>query len=268
MPFEATASYLQRLVYAYRLALPQLCDGAGITLNGQGTTPAAGLVLSPTATGRIAVLSRIPMTHLTRALPHLAQDGAIAGGAATARWTSFNALGRPVAACTLCTRHRSQGTTGTARVYRPWHQLVCPDPRLNTPLHTAAVAALAAAYSAHQRLRRHPREASVWMTAHAITIRWYDHQQHFTDRWRHRLHQLTLADPHLEGRGNASAVLLARDLVIYPETVTLARILATLPHRTQHLREVLTATGHRLGLTRFSPTTSDALAIYLTCTRH
>ncbi|WP_173874406.1 hypothetical protein SALCHL_006546 [Streptomyces albus subsp. chlorinus] len=65
-------------------------------------------------------------------------------------------------------------------------------------------------------------------------------------------------------------MLLARDLVIYPETVTLARTLATLPHqhRAQHPRKTLTAIGRRLELTQFSPTTSDALTVYLTRTRH
>lgn len=111
------------------------------------------------------------------------------------------------------------------------------------------------------------------MTARAITTRWYDHQQHLTDRWRHRLQQLALANPHLDGGGNPSAVLLARDLVIYPETVTLARTLATLPHqhRAHHQRDVhdtIGVIGHHLGLTRFSPTTSDPLAVYLTHIRH
>ncbi|MFB7915722.1 TniQ family protein [Streptomyces sp. NPDC056061] len=193
LAFEATASYFQRLAHTYRLTLPQLCDGAGITLHGHGTTPTAGLVLSLAAAHRIAILSRIPIGHLARTLPHLPQDGATPGGAATARWTPFDALYQPVAACTLCTRRYSRGTTGTAWVHRPWHQLVCPwhhqaapDPRLSTPLRTAAVPALGAAYRAHQRLRCHRLGASAWMTARAITTRCYDHQQHLADRWRQR----------------------------------------------------------------------------------
>ncbi|MFE9360888.1 hypothetical protein ACFYPB_43470 [Streptomyces olivaceoviridis] len=57
--------------------------------------------------------------------------------------------------------------------------------------------------------------------------------------------------------------------MIYPETVTLARILAPLPHQhpTHHPREVFTVIGHRLGLDRFSPATSDPLHTYLTRTR-
>ncbi|MEU5189900.1 TniQ family protein [Streptomyces klenkii] len=254
LPYEATASYLQRLAAAYRLTLPQLCEGAGIALNGQGTTPAAGLALSPAATGRIAVLSRIPMAHLTCALPHLTHHSALPNGAATARWTPFDAPDRPVAACTLCTRHHSQGTTRAAWTHRPWHRLLCPrhhqtapDWRLGTPLRTGVVPELITAHHGHQRLHRHPRGTSAWMTARAITTRWYDHQQHLADRWHHRLHQLTALNAHLDHGGNASAALLARDLVIYPEAVILARTLATLPHqhRAHHQRETLTEIGRR-----------------------
>ncbi|MFF8619070.1 hypothetical protein [Streptomyces sp. NPDC015350] len=107
------------------------------------------------------------------------------------------------------------------------------------------------------------------MTARAITTRWYDHQQHLTGRWLNRLNHLVMTNAHLDRSGNASATLLARDLVIYPETVILARTLATLPHhlRAQPTRGILTVIGHRLALTRFSPTTSDPLTVYLTHTR-
>ncbi|WP_367141023.1 MULTISPECIES: hypothetical protein [Streptomyces] len=101
------------------------------------------------------------------------------------------------------------------------------------------------------------------MTARAITTRWYDHQQHLTERWRHRLHHFTLANAHLNRVGNASATLLARDLVIYPETVALARTPAALPHqsRARSTRDVLDVIAHRLGLTRLAPTTNDPLTV-------
>ncbi|MEW2530858.1 hypothetical protein [Streptomyces sp. NPDC047071] len=106
------------------------------------------------------------------------------------------------------------------------------------------------------------------MTARAITTRWYDQQQHLTERRNHRLNQLIVLNMHLDRMGNASAVLLARDLVIYPETTVLTPALAALLRcRTQRPREALTTIGHRLGLSRFAPTTSDALAAHLTRTR-
>ncbi|MGW0364568.1 hypothetical protein [Streptomyces sp. NPDC002990] len=54
---------------------------------------------------------------------------------------------------------------------------------------------------------------TVWTTARAITTRWYDHQQHLTSRWQHRLNRLVAANAHLNQPGTASATLLARDLV-------------------------------------------------------
>ncbi|QEU96969.1 hypothetical protein CP970_44015 [Streptomyces kanamyceticus] len=274
LPYEATASYLKRLAGIYRLTLSQLLDGCGITLNGHGTPPTAELALSPAAAHHITILGRIPMAHLTHALPWLPHPGS-PGPGPTAHWKPLDALHRPVAACTLCTRRHSQGTTGAAWVHRPWHQLVCPrhhqaapDPRLDIPVHTKTVPELVTAHHSHRRLLRHPRGKSAWMTARAITTRWYDQQQHLTERWHHRLNQLSVLNMHLDRVGNASAVLLARDLVIYPETVILARALAALPrYRTQRPSEALTAIGHRLGLSRFAPTTSDALATYLTHTR-
>ncbi|MFF5772157.1 hypothetical protein ACFY8V_33075 [Streptomyces californicus] len=69
LPSEATASYVQRLATAYRLTLPQLLAGAGITLTGHGTPPTTELHLSPAACHHIAALARIPLPHLRRALP-------------------------------------------------------------------------------------------------------------------------------------------------------------------------------------------------------
>ncbi|MFF4756642.1 hypothetical protein ACWD5R_43275 [Streptomyces sp. NPDC002514] len=277
MPFEATASYLQRLAYTYRLTLPQLLDGAGITLHGHGTSPTAALVLSPAAAGRVADAARIRPNALAPALPGLVQDGATGTGPPTARWRPVERQHQAVAACTTCVLHHSHGATNTARVTRPWHRLVCirhqqaaPDPRLDTPVHTGTVVELTAAHHAHQRLERHPRGASAWMTARAITTRWYDHHQHLTDRWHHRLNQLVTVNPHLDRAGTASAVLVARDLVIYPEAVTLARTLATLPHRypPHHTSDLLGILGRRLGLPRFSPALNDPLHTYITRSRH
>ncbi|MFC4959748.1 TniQ family protein [Streptomyces mauvecolor] len=272
LSFEATASYSERLSHAYRLTLPQLCDGLGISLSGHGACPTAGLVLSPTAASRLADLGRIPMTHLTHALPHLVQGGTPPTGPATARWRPTERRRQAVRACTMCVRHHSHGATGTAWIHRPWHRLVCvrhqqaaPDPRLTSTLYTGVVPELAAAHHAHQPLQRHPRSANAWMAARAITTRWYDHQQHLTDRWHHRLRQLSSSNSQLDPAGNTSAVLLTRDLVTYPETVALTRTLATLPrHRRAYPTHVLlSGIGHRLGLAHFSPAASDPLHTYL-----
>lgn len=140
---EATASYTQRLADTYQLTLPQLLDGAGITLTGYGTPPTVELHLSPAACHHLAALACIPLPHLTRALPRLAPNHDAHGTEAAARWKRLEAAQQPVRACTQCTRHRSHGTTDTAWVHRPPYRLVCPrhqqaapDPRLTTPIHT------------------------------------------------------------------------------------------------------------------------------------
>ncbi|MFD4866226.1 hypothetical protein [Streptomyces sp. NPDC058412] len=120
-----------------------------------------------------------------------------------------------------------------------------------------------------------------WTAAHAITTRWHDHQRYLTSRWHHRLDRLMAANAHLNRPGNASAVLLARALVTYPETVALAHTLATLPrparpheNRTTApgatrgaAHDALTVIAHRLQLPTPTPTSSDPLHAYLTHTR-
>lgn len=276
LAFEATASYVQRLATAYRLTLTQLLDGAGITLTGHGTLPTAELHLSPAACHHLAALIRIPLPHLTSALPRLAPNDDARHTAAAARWKRLEAEQQPVRACTLCTRHRSHSATHTAWVHPPPYRLVCPrhqqatpDPRLTSPIRTGAVPELTVASYAHQRLLRHPRAPTAWTTARAITTRWYDHQQHLTHRWHNRLNRLIAANPHLTTTHSASPTLLARDLITYPETVTLARALATLPNRPHHdTGNALSLIAHRLGLLRLPLNANDPLRVFLTHTRH
>ncbi|MDX3527741.1 TniQ family protein [Streptomyces sp. ID05-39B] len=276
LPREATASYMQRLADAYQLTLPQLLDGAGITLHRHGTPPSAELILTAGAARRLAVLARTSLPHLTRALPSLAPNDDAHHIAATARWKRLEAGQQPVRACTLCTRHRSHDATDTAWVLPPPHRLLCPrhhqaapDPRLAAPIRTRATPEIADAHHAHQRLLRHPRALTAWTAAHAITTRWYDHQQHLAHRWRQRLTRLCATNPHLTTTGNASPALLTRDLVSYPETVAIARILATLPDRPHRTTDdALSLIAHRLGLPRLASNANDPLRVFLTHTRH
>ncbi|WP_164873585.1 hypothetical protein [Streptomyces sp. S063] len=224
----------------------------------------------------LAVLARTPLPHLTRALPRLAPHDEAHHIAATARWKLLEAGQQPVRACTLCTRHRSHGATDTAWAHRPPHRLMCPrhhqaapDPRLTSTVRTWAVPELTAAHHAHQRLLRHPRAATAWTAARAITTRWYDHQQHLTHRWHTRLTPLIADSPHLATTGSASPALLTRDLVTYPETVALARALATLPNRPHRdAGNALNLIAHRLGLPRLPLNANDPLHAFLTHTRH
>ncbi|MER7001394.1 TniQ family protein [Streptomyces sp. NPDC000410] len=274
LPAEATASYAQRLADVYQLTLPQLLDGAGITLHGHGTPPSAELHLNHNACRHLAALARIPLPHLTRALPRLAHSDDAHNTEAAGRWKQLEAE-QPVLACTLCTLHHSHGTTDTAWVHPPPYRMVCPrhqqaapDPRLTSTVHTWATPELVAAHHAHQRLLRNPRAATAWTTARAITTRWYDHQQHLTHRWHTRLNQLYKSNPHLATTGSASPALLTRDLVTYPETITLARTLTTLPNRPHRTDDTLTLIACQLGLTRLTPNGHDPLRVFLTHTRH
>ncbi|MGW5355217.1 TniQ family protein [Streptomyces sp. NPDC004031] len=165
LPHEATASYTHRLATHYRLTLPHLLDGAGITLNGSSSPPAAELRLNPAAHTALAALARIPPANLRRALPDPTRYDINRGtGPAAAYWTPLETRQQPVRACTACALHHSQGATDTAWVLPAPHQLVCPrhhqaapDPRHTSVIHTQTAPELTAAHRNHQRLLRHPR---------------------------------------------------------------------------------------------------------------
>ncbi|MEV7683676.1 TniQ family protein [Streptomyces sp. NPDC088341] len=70
LPGEPTASYLTRLTAAYRLSPAQLLDGLCITVTGtENAPPAAEIRLNAEAARRLSGLTRIPLTHPTRARP-------------------------------------------------------------------------------------------------------------------------------------------------------------------------------------------------------
>ncbi|MGW0949239.1 TniQ family protein [Streptomyces sp. NPDC002623] len=209
LPSEATASYLTRLAATYRLTPAQLLDGLATTVTGtEHAPPAAEIRLSAEAARRLSGFTRIPLTHLTRALPHLrppAPSPANTGahGTATAHWHAVETALQPLPACTACTIRRSPHTAAPARVHPSpglarimicaRHQQASSDPRHPAPLGIRAVPELT---QAHLRSRRPATPVSLsW--ASTITTRWYDHQQHVHERWHTRLHRLTAARPGL-----------------------------------------------------------------------
>ncbi len=102
LPFEAIASYAQRLAATYQLTLPQLLDGTGITLQGHGAPPTAELSLNYNAARLLAALARIPLPHLRHALPRLAlSDAATHDAEAASCWKRLEA-GRSLSAPALC----------------------------------------------------------------------------------------------------------------------------------------------------------------------
>ncbi|KPI22263.1 hypothetical protein OV320_1674 [Actinobacteria bacterium OV320] len=273
LPREATASYLTRLAATYRLTPAQLLDGHGITVTGtEHTPPAAEIRLNAEAARRLSGFTRIPLTHLTRALPHLrppAPSSANTGahGTPTAHWHALEPALQPLPACTACTIRRSPHTAAPAWIHPPpglprnmictRHQQASSDPRHTAPLDIRPVPELTQAHL-HARRRRTPTSLS-W--ASTITTRWYDHQQHVHERWHTRLHRLTATNPHLAS-GSASPALTCRELITYPETLTLATALDRLPpnpltrtHQTAFLHQL----ADRLQLPRLAPADHDLL---------
>ncbi|MGW1768450.1 hypothetical protein ACWCQL_30970 [Streptomyces sp. NPDC002073] len=113
-----------------------------------------------------------------------------------------------------------------------------------------------------------------WIWASAITTDWYDHQQHLTRRWHTRLAHLARTNP--PPAAGRSWALTGRDTVTYPETVTLARLLAhtRLPHhpnpttRQQTNRAFLNQTAHHLGLDHLTPAPNDLLRQWIHAHTH
>ncbi|MFF0390526.1 TniQ family protein [Kitasatospora sp. NPDC004615] len=285
LPAESTASWLTRLAQAHHLPPPYLLDGLNITTTGRpGHTPGGSEIhLDHTAQHHLAAFTRVPHHHLTRALPRLnalppvpARPGHT-GGHAT--WQRLEAHEAPARSCPTCTLRRTHGTTGRALAYLPDHTRLCPHHHHwaagpHHSLDTAALPELTRAHASHQRLQRRADTADAWTWATAVTTRWHDHCTHatLTARWQHRRRLLQATNPGVQPV-TGSWTLLARDAVTYPETVTLARTLATTGlfpaprHGRPHpaVRAFLDHTANTLGLPRLTPLPADLLT---TWTRH
>ncbi|MEU0650142.1 TniQ family protein [Streptomyces umbrinus] len=269
LPRETAASYLTRLAAAYHLSAAQLLDGLHITATGNPTgPPATEIHLSPEATRRLSGFTRIPPAHLARALARQPPPAAIGtAGTATARWQPVTPATQPLPACTACTIRRSPHQAVPAWIHPApdlprimictRHQQAASDPRHPTSLDIRPVPELT---RTHLRARRRPTATSLsW--ASTITTRWYDHHQHLHQRWHTRLDRLTAANPHIPP-DPASPTLTCRNLITYPETLTLAAALDRLPPR-PHTRTQQSVFLHdlanRLNLPRLAPADHDLL---------
>ncbi|MFF8963239.1 TniQ family protein [Streptomyces globisporus] len=269
LPRESAASYLTRLAAAYHLTAAQLLDGLHITATGTSTSPPATEIhLSNEATRRLSHFTRIPPAHLARALPRRPPPAAIGtAGTATARWQPAPPAIQPLPACTACTIRRSPHQAVPAWIHPApdlprimictRHQQAASDPRHPAPLDIRPVPELT---QAHLRARRPATPVSLsW--ASTITTRWYDHHQHLHERWHTRLGRLTAANPHIP-ECPASPTLTCRNLITYPETLTLATALDRLPpHPLTHTEQsaFLHDLASRLNLPRLAPADHDLL---------
>ncbi|MGW0694955.1 TniQ family protein [Streptomyces sp. NPDC002738] len=276
LPYESTASYLNRLASSYQLGARQLLEGIGITVRGQpDRMPGAGeIALSPAGLQHLAAFTGIPHQHLPQDGLLLHKTHADPGTAqlATARWHSLEHARQPTRTCPQCTLRHTHGNTSQAWAFHPEYQRLCPrHHQWSTPrqdhqiLNTDALPELTAAHRAHQRLQRRPNAFVAYVWASVITTGWYDHQQHLTRRWHTRLTHLARTNP--PPMGGRSWALTGRDAVTYPETVALARRLAhaQLPHspdrgtRQQTNQAFLNQIAHHLGLDHLTPAPGDRL---------
>ncbi|WP_328773916.1 TniQ family protein [Streptomyces sp. NBC_00286] len=269
LPREATASYLTRLAAAYHLSAAHLLDGLHITATGTPTgPPATDIHLSTEAARRLSAFTRIPPAHLARALPRQPPPAAIGTAhAATARWQPAQPAVQPLPACTACTIRRSPHKAVPAWIHPApspprimictRHQQAASDPRHPAPLDIRPVPELT---RTRPGARRRATTASLsW--ASTITTRWYDHHQHLHERWHTRLQRLTDANPHIPS-GPASPALTCRNLITYPETLTLAAALDRLPRQPLTRAQQSAFLHHlasRLQLPRLAPADHDLL---------
>ncbi|MEV6182276.1 TniQ family protein [Streptomyces sp. NPDC052015] len=268
LPRESAASYLTRLAGTYQLTAAQLLDGLNIATTGTfASPPATDIHLSAEAAHRLSAFTRIPLAHLTRALARQPPPASIGmARAAIARWQPVPPAVQPLPACTACTIRRSPHQAAPAWIHPASnsprimictrHQQASSDSRHPAPLDVRPVPELT---RPRPTARRATPASLSW--ASTITTRWYDHQQHLHQRWLTRLDRLTNANPHIPP-GPASPALTCRDLITYPETLTLATALDRLPPHPL-TRAQQTAFLHRLAdrlrLPRLAPADHDLL---------
>ncbi|WSY16534.1 hypothetical protein OG928_32980 (plasmid) [Embleya sp. NBC_00896] len=136
-----------------------------------------------------------------------------------------------------------------------WTPAACP----NSPTHRE-----------HRRLLRRPNANTAYTWAQAIVTRWYDHRLYLTGRWKARGRRLAAFNPDHTTTQGSSWELTARPVIVHPETVVLARVLARTrlpatprPDRHPAVTTFLEHTAHTLGLARLAPGPDDLLRSWI-----
>ncbi|WP_308016675.1 TniQ family protein [Streptomyces rhizosphaericus] len=235
LPRESTASYLTRLAATYQLTVDQLLDGLHIAATGTfAAPPATDIHLSAEATRRLSAFTRIPPAHLNRALPASPRPPVSAwptppspagspSSPRSSRWRRAPPAPRTAARTRPSPRGSTRrptcpGPSSAPATSRPPAIPGTPPPSTSTPPELTRTRPGA----------RHRATTASLSWASTITTRWYDHHQHLHARWHTRLNRLTDANPHIP-QGPASPALTCRNLITYPETLTLAAALDRLP---------------------------------------
>ncbi|MGY5124316.1 Helicase associated domain protein [Streptomyces nigrescens] len=238
---ETTLSFINRLAGRFGASADDLIAEffapgnrkAPLPLNPDGE-----VYLNAEARSRLASLTRVPEEHLRRALPAWAGLDPVGYYDAGPALTFYGAgsIAPTGTACASCTAART-GRTEPARLYMEAHQRVCVRHQVWLPVsqdlvveglrrRQLSVVALPEITQAHQRhtksLCRSPQAADAYEVARAIVTTWWDAAWPQEAIWPQRLDSLMAA--------NLGATLppdMARDVVSYPDTVTLAALLSS-----------------------------------------
>jgi hypothetical protein len=272
LPGELTLSFLTRLAARYHLTIRDLLAAVTDVGGQQNLTgmlyPDSEIHLNAQARDRVAVLCRVPLQVLERALPAWRREepcGKYGAGPVGRLMRGEEAVVAWGPACPACTAART-GRRVAARRYLTPGERVCARHRYwllflpgtsGLPVPLGPCPEVVDAQRRHVRLlRRSPAGAQAFEVARAITGSWWDQPWPVEERaWPARLEATRPDDADASWWKVA-----ARDLITYPETVALAHLLASrplqqravaesgghLPYRLGELPALLTEVAHEL----------------------
>ncbi|MEU6237544.1 hypothetical protein [Kitasatospora sp. NPDC047058] len=231
-----TLSFLTRIADRYQVGavdvLAALVEVDGrLNLTGSAR-PDSEVYLNGDARARLAALSGVPQERLLRALPAWTQyePRQRYAGPAGLLHHGVEKVSAQGPACPGCMAART-GNTASARVYLAPHQRVCGRHRfwlMSVPGTGGRLVDLRRCPEVIEAQRRHHRllsrcadGAQAFAMAAAVTASWWAQPWPRGDAWSRRL-EATRADDEDGPRWQ----VLARDLVTYPDTVTVATMLA------------------------------------------
>ncbi|MFC9792722.1 Helicase associated domain protein [Streptomyces sp. NPDC127584] len=256
---ELTLSFLHRVAARYHLGIREVLAAVTDVGGLQNLTgmlyPDSEIHLNAQARERVAALCRVPQHVLEEALPAWRREepcGKYGSGPVGRLMRGEEVVAPWGPACPACTAART-GREMPARRYLAPEDRVCARHRYwllylpgtsGLPVPVGPWPEVVAAQRRHVRLlRRSPTGAQAFEVARAITGSWWEQpwpdEEHL---WPARLEatQSTGADP-------VWWKVAARDLITYPETVALARLLASRPLRHRTVAESGGHLPYRLG---------------------
>ncbi|MFF4234124.1 helicase associated domain-containing protein [Streptomyces sp. NPDC001820] len=238
---ELTLSFVARIADRYHLSIRELLTAVTEVDGLQNLTgmvyPDSEIHLNAQARARVSVLAHVPLHVLERALPAWTREepsGKYGAGPVGRLLRGEEAVEAWGPACPGCTAART-GRLVPARRYLAPEQRVCARHQYwlmylpgtsGLPVSLASCPEVIEAHQRHVRLlRRSLAAAQAFEVARAVTGSWWEQQWPVEERlWSARLEATRPADAD-PGWWKVAA----RDLVTYPETVALARLLASRP---------------------------------------